>query len=182
MLTIVFASPPVWLAPFLSFLIGAGVTINLLLAMIRAYLRSMHLEHITAFAGGFMNTFFLGSPIVLQPLVGAILDAKSGHTLPRPDAAYHAALAIFPCCALVGVVVATFVRTKGKRGAEGIGSVSRFIAERDHRPYVRSQSRKVVPSVFGTGNSANDVEGLELGVMPTHVVATPPVDGSAAHD
>ena len=116
MLVLLYASPPLWLSVICSFGVGSGVNINVLLSTARTYMRSVGIEGTVAFAGGVMNTFFLSSPILLQPIVGMILDNRTG---PRGDDVdptnedYGYALAVFPICTGIGAVIALALQTSG---------------------------------------------------------------------
>jgi len=62
-----------------------------------------------------MNASFLASPIIIQPVVGAILDARrasDGAVSTNDD--YKAALLVFPVCTLLGCVSVLCLKTSSK--------------------------------------------------------------------
>lgn len=114
---LIYLPVPQWMAYILSFILGACVTINLLLATVRAYMRSKGIEHTIALGGSCMNTLFLASPAYLQPIVGAILDARAGDAA-SSVADYHAALVVFPACTGLATLLALWTRETAEAGSK----------------------------------------------------------------
>ena len=52
MVVLIYTSPPIWASVLLCFIIGFGVTINVVLSTVRSYLRSMGTEKTISLAGG----------------------------------------------------------------------------------------------------------------------------------
>lgn len=156
MVVLIYTSPPIWVSVLLCFIIGFGVTINVVLSTVRSYLRSMGTEKTISLAGGVMNTLFLASPIILQPLVGIVLDAQKGDADEPSDSDYQVALLVFPVCAAVGACLALFLKTEGQ---PGFGKVAPSMAS------IRFKQ---------TDSSGSSADGdVELGVDPQHSNAAP---------
>lgn len=95
----------------LSFCIGAGTNISVVVATVRKYMRSAGIERTIALAGGVMTASFLASPIIVQPVVGALLDAQRTGDQVSTNDHFKTALCIFPISAGLGCIAVLFLRT-----------------------------------------------------------------------
>lgn len=174
MVVLLYASPPLWLSVVCSFGVGCGVNINVLLSTARTYMRSIGIEGTVSFAGGVMNTFFLSSPILLQPIVGMILDdrtAPRGVDVDPTNEDYGYALAIFPVVTGLGAIIALALRTEGSGAinthTDADAAATRARAESDRPPSLRyAPGKDEVVTLPGVADLVADV--TEDGTIGSH--------------